>query len=115
LLDFGRVAADIDRAEAGTFEAFANYRDAVFTALGDAEGSYALVAAADLELAAATAEAAAADRAASLTETRFRAGLSNLLLVLDARRLALAAGDRVTAARGRALRARISLWLALGG
>jgi outer membrane protein TolC len=79
------IAADIDRAEAGTFEAFANYRDAVFTALGDAEGSYALVAAADRELAAATAEAAAADRAARLSETRFRAGLSNFLLVLDAR------------------------------
>ena len=85
------------------------------TALGDAEGGYALVAAADRELAAATAEAAAADRAARLTETRFRAGLSNLLLVLDARRLALAAGERAAAARGRALRARIALWQALGG
>jgi NodT family efflux transporter outer membrane factor (OMF) lipoprotein len=115
LFDFGRVAADIDRAEAGTFEAFANYRDAVFTALGEAEGSYALVAAADSELAAATVEAAAADRAARLTETRFRAGLANLLLVLDARRIALAAGERVVSARGRALRARISLWQALGG
>jgi NodT family efflux transporter outer membrane factor (OMF) lipoprotein len=115
LLDFGRVAADIDRAEAGTFEAFANYRDAVFTALGDAEGSYALVAAADGELAAATAEAAAADRAARLSEARFRAGLNNLLLVLDARRLALSAGERVAVARGQAQRARISLWQALGG
>jgi outer membrane protein TolC len=115
LLDFGRVAADIERAEAGTFEAFANYRDAVFTALGDVEGGYALVAAADRELAAAIAEAAAADRAADLTQTRFQAGLSNLLLVLDARRLALSAGERVAAAQGRALRARISLWQALGG
>jgi multidrug efflux system outer membrane protein len=101
LLDFGRVAADIERAEAGTFEAFANYRDAVFTALGDVEGAIA--------------EAAAADRAADLTQTRFQAGLSNLLLVLDARRLALSAGERVAAAQGRALRARISLWQALGG
>lgn len=115
LLDFGRIAADIDRAEAGTFEAFANYRDAVFTALGDVEGSYALVAAADRELAAARAEAAATDRAARLSETRFRAGLSNFLLVLDAQRLALAAGERAAAARGRALRARIALWQALGG
>jgi outer membrane protein TolC len=115
LLDFGRIAAEIDRAEAGTFEAFADYREAVFSALGDAEGGYALVAAADRELAAANAEFAAADRAARLTETRFRAGLSNLLLVLDARRLALAAGERAAASRGRALRARISLWQALGG
>jgi NodT family efflux transporter outer membrane factor (OMF) lipoprotein len=115
LLDFGRIAADIDRAESGTFEAFANYRDAVFTALGDVEGSYALVAAADRELAAALVEAAATDRAARLSETRFRAGLSNFLLVLDAQRLALAAGERAVAARGRALRARITLWQALGG
>jgi outer membrane protein TolC len=115
LLDFGRVAADIDRAEATTYEAFANYRDAVFTALGDAEASYALVVAADRELAAATDEASAADRAARLSEARFRAGLSNFLLVLDARRLSLAAGERVAASRGRAHRARISLWQALGG
>ncbi|WP_205478911.1 efflux transporter outer membrane subunit [Sphingomonas arenae] len=115
LLHFGRIAADIDIAEAETRSAFASYRDAVFTALGDAEGSYALVAAADGELAAALAEAEATDRAARLSETRFRAGLSNFLLVLDARRLALAAGERAAAARGRALRARIVLWQALGG
>jgi NodT family efflux transporter outer membrane factor (OMF) lipoprotein len=115
LVDFGRVAADIDRAEAATFEAFANYRDAVFTALGDAEGGYALVAAADGELAAARAEAAATDRATRLSETRFRAGLSNFLDVLEARRLSLAAGERSAAAQGRAQRARITLWQALGG
>lgn len=115
LLDFGRIAADIDQAEAATLEAFASYRDSVFTALGDAEGGYALVAATDRELASALAEASATDRAARLTEVRFRAGLSNLLLVLDARRLALAAGERAALARGRALRARIALWQALGG
>lgn len=115
LLDFGRIAADIDRAEAATLEAFANYREAVFTALGDAEGGYALVAAADRELAAAVAEAAATDRATRLSETRFRAGLISFLNVLEARRLSLAAGERAAAARGRAQRARIALWQALGG
>jgi hypothetical protein len=45
--------------------------------------------AADRELADADADyAAAADRAALLTETRFRAGLTNLLLVLGACRMA---------------------------
>lgn len=115
LLDFGRVAADIDRAEAGTLEAFASYRDALFTALGDAEGGYALVAAADRELATALAEAEATERVARLSEIRFRAGLSSFLGVLDARRLSLAAGERAVAARGRAQRARIALWQALGG
>ncbi len=115
LLDFGRVGANIDRAEAETREAFASYRDAVFTALGDAEGGYALVAAADRELAAALAEAAAVDRAANLAQSRFSAGLSSFLDVLEARRLAIAAGERAAAARGRAQRARITLWQALGG
>jgi outer membrane protein TolC len=36
-------------------------------------------------------------------------------LVLDARRLAISAGERVATARGQAQRARISLWQALGG
>lgn len=115
LLDFGRIDADMDQAEARTREAFANYREAVFTALGDAEGGYALVSAADGELAAAQAEAAANDRAARLAEERFRAGLTSFLDVLDARRLAIAAGERAAAARGRAERARVALWLALGG
>lgn len=115
LLDFGRIAADIDRAEAATWEAFADYRGAVFTALGDAEAGYALVAAADREAADAATEATTSDRAAHLANVRFRAGLSDFAQVLNARRIALGAGERTAAARGRALRARISLWQALGG
>jgi multidrug efflux system outer membrane protein len=115
LLDFGRIAAEIDRSEAATFEAFADYRNAVFTALGEAEQGYASVDAADREFAAAQSEAIANERAAALAETRFRAGLVNFIGVLDARRLALAAGERAAAARGRALRARIDLWQSLGG
>jgi outer membrane protein TolC len=115
LLDFGRIAAEIDRSEAATFEAFADYRNAVFTALGDAEQGYASVDAADRELAAVQAEANANERAAALAESRFRAGLIDFIGVLDARRLALAAGERAAVARGRALRARIDLWQSLGG
>ncbi|GMN14053.1 efflux transporter outer membrane subunit [Altererythrobacter sp. MTPC7] len=115
LLDFGRIEADIDAAEADKKLAFQSYRRAVFTALGDAETAYGLVAAADRELAAATREASSAQRAASLAETRFNAGLSNFLEVLEARRAADASGERRAAARGRALRARILLWQALGG
>ncbi|WP_300975470.1 efflux transporter outer membrane subunit [Sphingomonas sp. LHG3406-1] len=115
LLDFGRVQADIRRSEASTFEAFADYRDSVFTALGDAEGGYALVSAADRELRAALDEAAANDRSARLAETRFRAGLTSFLDVIDARRQAIFARERAAAAEGRARRARITLWQALGG
>ncbi|WP_454598329.1 efflux transporter outer membrane subunit [Qipengyuania sp. SM2507] len=115
LLDFGRIQADIDAAAASKRLAFATYRDAVFTALGDAETGYGLVAAADRELAAAQQERASVERAARLAETRFRSGLSDFLTVLEARRAADASGERAAAARGRALRARVLLWQALGG
>ncbi|ABC64302.1 multidrug efflux system outer membrane subunit [Erythrobacter litoralis HTCC2594] len=115
LLDFGRIQAEIDASAAGKQLAFANYRNAVFTALGDAEAGYGLVAAADRQLAAASREFASAERAADLADTRYQAGLSDFLTVLEARRAADASGERVAIARGQAERARVVLWQALGG
>lgn len=115
LLDFGRIQADIDASAAGERLAFAGYRNAVFTALGDAETGYGLVAAADAQLAAAQREFDSASRAARLADTRYRAGLADFLTVLEARRSADASGERVAIARGQAERARVVLWQALGG
>lgn len=115
LLDFGRIAAEIDVAAADKRAAFARYRRAVFTALGDAEASYALIAAADREAAATAHEAATADRQARLADVRYRAGLSDFLTVIESRRAADASGERAAAAGGRAARARVLLWQALGG
>lgn len=115
LLDFGRVGAGIDAAAADKRAAFAAYRGAVFQALGDAEAAYGLVAAADEEARLAIRERDELQRAASLADTRFRAGLASFLEVLEARRAADASGERAAAAQGRAVRARILLWQALGG
>ncbi len=115
LLDFGRVGSTIDAAAADKRAAFAAYRGAVFQALGDAEAAYGLVAAADAEAALAVKERDDLQRAASLADTRFRAGLASFLEVLEARRAADASGERAAAALGRAARARILLWQALGG
>ncbi|MBX7527874.1 efflux transporter outer membrane subunit [Qipengyuania vesicularis] len=115
LFDFGRIAAEIDGAAAEKQAAFQAYRGAVYTALGDAEAAYGLVAAADRELAAASAEAESLQRAARLAETRQEAGLADFLTVLEARRAADASGERAAAALGRAQRARVLLWQALGG
>lgn len=115
LLDFGRIEAEIDGAAATKRAAFQSYRRAVFAALGEAEAAYGLVAAADEEALASAREAASADRAAQLAEFRFRAGLENFLAVLEARRAADASGERAAAAQGRAARARVLLWQALGG
>ncbi|HSF12088.1 MAG TPA: efflux transporter outer membrane subunit [Erythrobacter sp.] len=115
LLDFGRVGAQIDGAAADKRAAFAAYRGAVFQALGDAEGAYGLVTAADNEARLSVEERDLLNRAAGLAETRYRAGLANFLEVLEARRAADASGERAAAALGRAARARIVLWQALGG
>ena len=115
LLDFGRIQAEIDGAAANKQAAFAAYRGAVFTALGDAEAAYGLVAASDAELQAALEENAKLERVAQLTETRFGAGLENSLTFFEARRNADTSGERAAAALGRARRARVLLWQALGG
>ena len=115
LVDFGRIEAQIDGAAADKRIAFQSYRGRVFTALGEAEAAYGLVAAADRELSATQRERASANRATELADVRFRAGLANFLTVLDARRAADASGERVAAASGRAARARVLLWQALGG
>ena len=87
----------------------------MFTALGDAEAGYGLVQAADRALIVAERERASNDRSARLADVRYRAGLSDFLTVLDARRNADASGERVAVARGQAERARVILWQALGG
>ena len=115
LLDFGRIQAEIDGAAAEKKAAFEAYRGAVYTALGDAEAGYGLVAAADAEASAAANEAANLQRAARLANTRYEAGLADFLTVLEARRAADASGERAAAALGRAQRARVILWQALGG
>jgi len=115
LLDFGRLEAEIDGAAADKRVAFQSYRRAVFSALGEAEEAYALIEATDEEALLAVRERDELDRAARLADVRFRAGLSNFLEVLEARRAADASGERAAAALGRAERARILLWQALGG
>lgn len=115
LLDFGRIEAEIDRAAANKRAAFAAYRGAVSGALGDAEASYGLVAAADVQAGAARAEAESLQHAARLADTRYRAGLADFLTVLEARRAADASGERAASAMAQARRARVLLWQALGG
>lgn len=115
LLDFGRIEAEIDSAAANKRIAFQAYRGAVFQALGDAEAAYGLVAASDEQAALAAQERDELERAASLADDRYRAGLASFLEVLEARRAADTSGERAAVAIGAAQRARIVLWQALGG
>ncbi|WP_298470029.1 efflux transporter outer membrane subunit [uncultured Erythrobacter sp.] len=115
LLDFGRIEAEIDGAAANKKAAFAAYRGTVYQALGDAETAYGLIEASDAEAKLALQERDELERAARLANTRYRAGLADFLTVLEARRAADASGERAAAVLGRAQRARILLWQALGG
>lgn len=115
LLDFGRVGAGIDAAAADKRAAFAAYRGAVYQALGDAEAAYGVVTAADAEAKLAVAQRDQLTRAAAIAETRYKAGLASFLEVLEARRAADSSGEAAAAALGRAARARVVLWQALGG
>lgn len=115
LLDFGRLPAEIDGAAAEKKAAFELYRQAVFTALGDTEAAYGLVAAADNEAAAAAKELAQLERARTVALAQYRAGIADITVVLIATREADASGLRAAEARGRTRRARIILWQALGG
>ena len=115
LLDFGRIEAEIDAAASNKRAAFAAYRGAVFQALGDAEAAYGLIAASDNEAALTVKERDELERAARLADTRYRAGLASFSEALEARRAADASGARAADSVGRASRARVLLWQALGG
>ncbi len=115
LVDFGRIQAEIDSAVAEKKAAFQIYRGVVYIALGEAEAAYGLVSASDREAAEAAQEAASLAQAGRLAEMRQRSGLADFRTVLEARRAADASGDRLAAAQGRAQRARVLLWQALGG
>ena len=115
LLDFGRIGAEIDASKARAKEAFADYRGAVFTALGDAEAAYGQVAATEAEVAALQRQQALEKDAVHLAGIRYERGLDDFRTVLNAQRQLNAVNSNVNAAIGRRDRARVALWLALGG
>lgn len=115
LLDFGRVGARIDQRQAEAAEAFANYRGAVFQAIGETEASLGSIAALDRRMATLERQVAIDTDAVALSRERYRLGLESLLPVMDAERSLNASRTALTAARGNAARARIALYRAVGG
>lgn len=115
LIDFGRVETQIDESKANARQAFAAYRDAVFTALGEAETAYGQLGSIDLEGQALRRQREFDRDAEYLLAIRYRNGLSDFRDVLNSRRVLNNTRTQVAIAEGRALRARIALWQALGG
>ena len=103
------------RLEPVVQESFALYRKSVFSALGESEAAFGVLAANDAEASSLKKQAAIESDATYLANVRYRNGLSDFLTVLDAQRSANAVRIRSAIADGQAARARIILWQALGG
>lgn len=113
-LDFGRVAASVNSAEAGRDEALAHYQGVVLGALRDADTALAryghqrenVVLLRDIE--------ASASRAAALTGERYHAGTASTLDWLDAERTRFQAEQNRVAGDAQLLKDFTALHKALG-
>lgn len=86
ILDFGRVAASVEGAEAGRDEALAQYKHVVLSALRDADVALARYGHQRQNVVLLRNVEASAVRAADLTQQRYRAGTASTLDWLDAER-----------------------------
>ncbi len=115
LLDFGRVASEIDRKDALAREAFALYRGTVFQAIGDTEGYLAQLASARKRSSAFEAQALVDVDALGLARERYRLGLTDFLVVVDAQRTFNQTRQNATSAYWQSWRDATQLYRALGG
>lgn len=115
LLDFGRVAAQIDRQDALAREAFANYRGAVFQAIGDTEGALGQFAAARKRSTTLKEKADIDSDSLSLARERYRLGLTDFITVIDAQRTLNQTRQDQTSAHWQTWRDATELYRAIGG
>jgi NodT family efflux transporter outer membrane factor (OMF) lipoprotein len=115
LLDFGRVEAQIDARQAEAKEAFALYRRAVFTGIGEAESALGSLQANRNRLAALETQLGIEWDSVALATARYRMGLSDFLGVIDAQRQLNATRQAFVEAKGAAYRSQIELYRSFGG
>lgn len=97
ILDFGRVAASVDSAEAARDEAQARYLGTVLQALRDADVALSRYGHQRQNVIVQRRREASAERAAELTRQRYRAGTATMLESLDAERTRVfAQQDRIS-------------------
>lgn len=115
LLDFGRVEAQIDARQADAKEAFALYRRAVFTGIGEAESALGSLQANRNRLAALETQLGIERDSVALSTARYRMGLSDFLGVIDAQRQLNAARQAVVETAASAKRSQIEVYRSFGG
>lgn len=115
IFDGGRNSANLERAEAAHEEAVANYRQQLLVAFGEVEdgllGLRALSEQAEVQQRAVQ----AAQKAAELSDKRYRAGRVSYLEVVDAQRTALQSERAAVQILGQRLQTSVLLIKALGG
>jgi outer membrane protein TolC len=115
LLDFGRIEAQINSRQANAKEAFALYRRAVFTGIGDAETALGTLQANRNRLAALETQNIIEQDIVTLSTARYRMGLSDFLGVIDAQRQLNTTRQALAEAKGNRARAEIGVYRSFGG
>jgi multidrug efflux system outer membrane protein len=115
LLDFGRVKAEVEGAEARSVQAGLLYRQTVQTAFGEVRDALIALREAQAREQAQADAVRALTRALALAQLRYRSGRGLYLTVLDAQRSLLTAQLDQTAAARDSRAAAATLFKALGG
>jgi outer membrane protein TolC len=114
ILDFGRTLSSVHSAQASRDEADAKYTKAVLGALQDANTSLSRYGHQREHLVTLQKVQASADRSATLTRQRYRAGASSLIDLLDTQRTQFSAQQNVVAGQAELLKDFVSLQKSLG-
>jgi multidrug efflux system outer membrane protein len=115
VLDFGRIRSRIRQNEARADGALAQYEKTVLTALEETEGALITFNRNQRRAESLFKAARASEQAAKLARTRFEAGVTDFLTVLDAERQLLADRDGLAQAQTDAGTSLIAVYKALGG
>ena len=111
----GRARARVRASNAATNEALASYDETVLRALEETENSFSNYHAQQERLVKLNAQARESKRAADIARLRYREGVIDFLLLLDAERTQLQAEDAVAESERDVYVAVIALYKALGG
>jgi multidrug efflux system outer membrane protein len=113
--DIGRARARVRASNAVTDEALASYDETVLRALEETENSFSNYHAQQERLVKLNTQAQQSKRAADIARLRYREGVIDFLLLLDAERTQLQAEDAVAESERDVYVAVIALYKALGG
>ena len=115
VLDFGRIRARIEQADARYDSALASFEKTVLQALQEAEGALVTVRSVKEQFDAVSAATTAARSAARLATLRFDAGATDLLDLLDAQRQVLSSENELSRVETARSVASVALFKAMGG